>query len=100
MWLVVVAEPDRAEALAGLLLRETSALGVRTRLERRYELERRQVEVETAFGRIALKVAVLPGGEERAAPEFESVRAAAERAGRPLREVSDAAVAAWKRAGP
>jgi uncharacterized protein (DUF111 family) len=30
-------------------------------------------------------------------PEFESVRAAAERAGRPLREVSEAAVAAWER---
>ena len=100
VWLVVVAEPERAAALAGLLLRETSALGVRTRLERRYELERRPVEVETPFGRIQLKVATLPGGEERAAPEFESVRAAAERAGRPLREVAEAAVAAWKRAGP
>ena len=100
MWLVVVAEPEQAAALAGVLLRETSALGVRSRLERRYELERRAVEVETPFGPIALKVAILPGGEERAAPEFESVRAAAERAGRPLREVSEAAVAAWKRAGP
>ena len=97
MWLVVVAEPWAAEALALTVLRETSALGVRTRLERRYELERRTAEVETPFGTIALKIATLPGGDERAAPEFESVRAAAERAGRPLREVSEAAVAAWKR---
>jgi hypothetical protein len=100
MWLVVVSEPERAEALAALLLHETTALGVRARLERRYELERRQVEVDTEFGRLALKVATLPGGEERAAPEFESVRAAAERSGRPLREVSEAALAAWKRRGP
>ena len=96
MWLVVVAEPRDAAALALTVLQETSALGVRTRLERRYELERRTAEVETPFGRIALKIATLPGGQERAAPEFESVRAAAERAGRPLREVSEAAVAAWK----
>jgi hypothetical protein len=96
MWLVVLAEPERAESLASHLLRETSALGVRVRTEERYELERRLVEVETRFGRITLKVATLPGGGERAAPEFESVRAAAERAGRPLREVSEAALAAWR----
>jgi hypothetical protein len=99
MWLVVVAEPDHAEALAKTVLRETSALGVRVRMDERYELERRAVEVETRFGRIALKVANLPGEGERAVPEFESVRAAAERAGRPLREVSEAALAAWKQ-GP
>ncbi len=100
MWLVVIAEPERAAGLARTLLSETSALGVRLRHERRYELARRPVEVATPFGPVALKVATLPDGSERAAPEFESVRAAAERAGRPLREVADAALAAWKRAGP
>ena len=96
MWLVVVAEPDRSEGLARVLLRETSALGVRVRVEQRYELERRAVEVETPFGRITLKVASLAGEGERAVPEFESVRAAAERAGRTLREVSEAAIVAWR----
>jgi hypothetical protein len=96
MWLVVIAEPDRIDVLARALLRETSALGVRVRLEDRYELERRSVEVETRFGRIALKVATLPGEGDRAVPEFESLRAAAERSGRPLREVSEAALAAWR----
>ena len=97
LWLVVVADPERAEPLATLLLRETSSLGVRMRVDDRLELERRAVEVETAFGRIALKVATLPGDGHRAVPEFESVRAAAERAGRPLREVAEAALAAWRR---
>ncbi|MBI1797494.1 MAG: nickel pincer cofactor biosynthesis protein LarC [Candidatus Eisenbacteria bacterium] len=96
MWLIVLAEPDACDALARMLLRETSALGVRVRSEERYELERRPVEVETRFGRIALKVATVPGEGERAVPEFESVRAAAERSGRPLREVSEAALAAWR----
>lgn len=96
-WLVVVAEPDRADALARLLLSESSTLGVRVRHDERYELDRRPAEVETPFGLVTLKVASLPDGGERAVPEFESVRAAAERAGRPLREVSEAALAEWSR---
>jgi len=97
--LVVIAEPSGAEELAQLLLRETSSLGVRMRHDDRLELERRAVEVATPFGPIALKVATLPGDGYRAVPEFESVRAAAERSGRPLREVAEAAVAAWKQGG-
>jgi len=97
LWLVVIAEVPQAESLAALLMRETSSLGVRVRHDLRYELERRTVEVETAHGRVALKVASLPDGSERAVPEFESVRAASERSSRPLREVAEAALAAWRR---
>jgi hypothetical protein len=96
VWLTVIAEPAAADPLAALLLTETSSLGVRLRFDERYELERRIAEVETAYGAVAVKVASLPGGGERAVPEFESVRAAAERAGRPLREVAEAAIAAWR----
>jgi uncharacterized protein (TIGR00299 family) protein len=95
MWLIVIAEPEHAESLARLVLQETRSLGVRVRVDERYELQRRSVEVVTAFGSIALKLATLPEGGERVVPEFESVRAAAERTGRPLREVADAALAAW-----
>jgi uncharacterized protein (TIGR00299 family) protein len=97
LWLVVVAETDRAPELAQRILQETSSLGVRMREDVRFELERRMEEVETSFGRVALKVASLPEGGERAAPEFESVRKAAEASGRPLREVAEAAIEAWKR---
>jgi uncharacterized protein (TIGR00299 family) protein len=100
MWLVVVAEPESADALASLLLAETTSLGVRVRHDERVELQRRAEQVETGFGNILLKVASLPGGGERAVPEFESVREAAERAGRPLREVAEAALAAWRGRGP
>ena len=101
VWLTVIAEPDAADALAMRLLTETSSLGVRLRFDLRYELARRVELVETRYGSIALKVATLPDGGERAVPEFESVRSAAERAGRPLREVAEAAVAAWReRLGP
>ena len=97
LWLVVIAEVGHAEPLARLLLAETSSLGVRVREDERYELERRSAEVDTPFGRVALKVATLPDGGTRAVPEFESVRLAAERSGRPLREVAEAAIVAWRR---
>jgi uncharacterized protein (DUF111 family) len=73
---------------------------VRVRTERRFEPARRAATVETAFGPVALKIATLPDGGERAAPEFESVREASERAGRPLREVAQAALAAWEQSRP
>ena len=98
-WLVVIAEPSGADALARILLTETTTLRVRLRFDERYELERSPAEVETPFGCVRLKVASLPGGGSRAVPEFESVRAAAEKAGRPIREVAEAALAAW-RSGP
>jgi hypothetical protein len=99
VWLVIVAEPERADGLARMLLAETSSLGVRLRLDDRIELERRLEQVETPFGSVAVKVATLPDGQERAVPEFEAVREAAERAGRPLREVAEAALAAWRERG-
>jgi uncharacterized protein (TIGR00299 family) protein len=96
VWLVVLCEPAQADRVARRLLEETSTLGVRVRHDERIELPRRAAEVMTPFGAVALKVATLPGGGERAVPEFESVRAAAERSGRPLREVAQAALAAWR----
>lgn len=95
-WLVVIADPEKVELLARMILEETGTLGVRVRLEERFELERRMLEVQTAFGPVALKLARLPDGSERAAPEFDSVRTAAEKSGRPLREVQEAALAAWR----
>jgi uncharacterized protein (TIGR00299 family) protein len=95
-WLVVIAEPSNSERLAGMIMASISTLGVRVREEGRFELERREESVSTAYGEVRLKIALLPDGSSRAQPEYESVRAAAERAGAPLREVSEAALAAWR----
>jgi uncharacterized protein (TIGR00299 family) protein len=97
LWLVVIAEPGRASSLAESILTRSVTLGVRVRIEERFELERRAVKVETRFGPVELKVARLPDGEERPSPEFESVRAAAAKSGRPLREVAEAALEAWRK---
>ena len=95
-WLIVLADPAGASGLARMILTETGTLGVRVREEERLELPRRSVQVTTPHGAVTLKVARLPGGEERATPEFESVRQASESSGAPLREVAEAALHAWR----
>lgn len=95
LWLVVVCERADARRLAATVLRDTSTLGVRIRDERRIELPRRILQVETGFGRVQVKVATLPDGSERAMPEFESVLEVAERSAASPRAVSAAAVQAF-----
>ena len=92
LWLTVVCEPADARRLAETVLAETSTLGVRLRQEQRIELPRRTLEVQTEFGPVLVKVASLPGGGERATPEYESVLEVATRASVAPRVVAAAAV--------
>ena len=94
MWLVVVCEPADATRLATSVLTLTSSLGVRVREESRIELPRKILEVATEFGAVQVKLAILPGGNVRAVPEFESVMQAAKRSGATVHEVSAAAMRA------
>jgi uncharacterized protein (TIGR00299 family) protein len=96
MWLVVICEPADAARLAATVLTHTSSLGVRVREERRIELPRRVLNVSTPFGPIQVKLAILPGGNARAVPEFESVLQAAMRSGASVHEVSLAAMRAFE----
>lgn len=95
-WLVVVAEPADARRLAELVLVHSSSLGVRVRTESRIELARRMERVPTPWGEVEVKVATLPDGSERAQPEFESLRRLSAATGRPLGELSEAALSAWR----
>jgi hypothetical protein len=95
--LTVIAEEHDAQRLAAYVLANTTTLGVRVAREERVELERRKDAVETEYGRVDVKVAILPGGAERMSPEFESCRRVAEERGVPLLDVFDAARRAWPR---
>jgi uncharacterized protein (DUF111 family) len=85
--LTVVAEPPRAEELARLLLRESSASGVRFSRCERLKLRREGARVTTALGEAEVKL--LYDGAEllRVTPEYESCRQLAAASGRPLPEV-------------
>jgi uncharacterized protein (DUF111 family) len=65
-------------------------------VERR-ALQRRIVTVETQYGPIDVKVAQLNGHIVKEMPEYEQCRLAARKADVPLREVEEAARAAFAR---
>ncbi len=93
---VLCNESDRL-AMEHLILSETSTLGVRTRQDRRTSLERSHVTVPTQYGEIRIKVGSRAGEEWNAAPEFEDCRAAALKFNVPVKQVQQAAIAAYRR---
>ena len=94
--LAALCRPELEQRLVEVMLRETSSLGVRRSAVTRSERPRRIVEVETAFGKIPLKVAEGPFGPTQVKPEFDACASAARAAGVPVREVIAAALAAYR----
>ncbi|MFP5227923.1 MAG: nickel pincer cofactor biosynthesis protein LarC [Acidobacteriota bacterium] len=97
--LTVLAKPQDEDALEKLLFRETTTLGIRRREEERVILDRTFFTVETAFGRIRVKVASAQGERLNAMPEYEDCRRAAREHDVALRAVMEAAVAALMESG-
>lgn len=92
--LTLLVAPERGEEFGELLLRETSTLGYRTRHEERVCLDRAWVDVETAYGRVRVKIGTHAGVEYNFAPEYEDCRLLATEHGVPVKVVLQAAVAA------
>jgi uncharacterized protein (TIGR00299 family) protein len=95
--LTVLCHPRDSAALERLILRETSTLGIRIRQEQRSCLMRHHIAVQTAYGEIRIKIGSLAGEVMNAAPEFEDCRVAAVKRGVALKEVQQAAIAAYQR---
>jgi len=93
--LTLLCNPADSAALEQLLLRETSTLGIRIRQDRRICLERAHTTVETPYGEIRIKLGTHDGETLNANPEFEDCRAAARAHAVPLKQVQQAAMAAW-----
>jgi uncharacterized protein (TIGR00299 family) protein len=92
--LQVIADPAERERIAGVMLRETSTIGVRTYPVERLVLPREQRTVETPFGAIRVKVVTLPDGRRRAAPEHDDCLRAARAHDVPIADVHAAALVA------
>ena len=93
--LSILCRPDEREKFLQMLFAETTTIGARSYEVRRRALPRETVQVETRFGPIDVKVASVNNGAANAMPEFEQCRAAAQKAGVALREVQEAARAAY-----
>lgn len=92
--LSIIAPAERADELAGIILDETTSLGVRFTEMRRRCLPREIHSVETPYGTIHVKVA-RRAGFDTPAPEYDDCRRAAREHGIPLARVYAAAQQAW-----
>ena len=88
---VLCAEAD-ADKFCEMILRETSAFGVRRHSAERRKLRREFTTVKTPYGEVTVKLGKLDGKIVQAAPEFESCKKLAEKAGAPLKQIYDATV--------
>ena len=93
--ITILADDAQVPALEDLLLRETSTLGVRIHHERRSCLNRAHVTVTTSYGDIRIKVGSRNNETYNASPEFEDCRAAAAKHNIPVKQVQQAAIAAY-----
>jgi uncharacterized protein (TIGR00299 family) protein len=98
--ITILCNPADSAALEQLLLRETSTLGIRIRQDRRACLDRAHTAVQTPYGEIRIKLgtrAATNGSAEilNANPEFEDCRAAARAHNIAVKQVQQAAIAAW-----
>lgn len=92
----VLAPPAKAHAVAQIVLRDTSTLGVRMQEVQRLVLSRRMEVVQTLYGPIRMKVADLGSGKAKAAPEYQDCKRIAEQTGRPVREILEEAAVAYR----
>jgi len=88
---VLCGEAD-ADRFSEMILRETSAFGVRRTVAERRKLQREFQRVKTPFGEVVVKIGRLNGKAVQAAPEFESCKKLAIRTGIPLKRIYQAAL--------
>jgi len=89
-----LADATARAAVAAVILRETTAIGIRFHPVERIVLPRRQIAVETPYGSVQVKLAEAPDGTRNIAPEYEDCRRLAQRRGVALKLVYQAAIAA------
>ena len=76
-----------ADKFSELMLRETTAFGVRKTIAERRKLRREFAKVKTAFGEVTMKIGRLGGKVVQAAPEFESAKKLAAQAKVPVKRI-------------
>jgi uncharacterized protein (DUF111 family) len=93
----VLAEPAARDALAALVLRETSAIGLRFHTVQRVVSPRELITVGTEYGAVQVKIAQAADGTVNVAPEYDDCRRVARERGVPLKLIYQAAIAAARR---
>jgi uncharacterized protein (TIGR00299 family) protein len=94
--LSALAPPQKADAVGGVILAETTSLGVRLQEVRRRVLARQMETVLLRGGTVRIKVAAVGRGRTKAAPEYQDCKRIAEQTRRPVRDVMDEAMQAYR----
>lgn len=92
--LTAIAPASASDAIVEVMLRETTSLGCRSFAVTKYHLQRRMETVQTPWGPVPVKVALVGDRVLRRVPEFEPCAELARAAGVPVRDVLAAASAA------
>jgi pyridinium-3,5-bisthiocarboxylic acid mononucleotide nickel chelatase len=92
--LTVLCASEEADRFSEMMLRETSAFGVRRSVTERRKLQREMARVTISSGEVAVKLGRLNDQIVQIAPEYESCADLAKKTGLPLREIYDAAMQA------
>ena len=95
--LTVLCAETRADKFSEMILRETTAFGVRRTIAERRKLRREFAAAKTKFGNVTLKLGKLNGKVVQAAPEFESCQKLAAQKHVPLKRIYEAAEKAFER---
>jgi hypothetical protein len=93
--LTVVCAPEHRAALADVIFRETTTIGLRFAERERECLRRETVVVETPIGQIRFKLAWRDGRVVNATPEFDDCAKLAAERGLPIKAVQAIAVQAY-----
>ena len=93
----VIAEPKDREALARIILRETSTIGVRYYPVGRIILKRISEKLKTRHGTIRVKVVEEPNGTRRVTPEYDDLKRIAAAKKIPLKLLYDELVRSSKK---
>ena len=95
-WSWVVAKPERKGAIADIIFRETTTIGLRHGEVARECLQRELVTVDTPLGAVRFKGARRDGRVVNAAPEFDDCARLAAAHNLPVKEVQAIAQRAYK----
>ena len=85
--LSILVPKNKEREATQVILRETTTLGIRTRLVDRHVADRQMVTIETDLGTVAVKLKLLECQAVSAAPEPDDVRRIAIETGAPFQEV-------------
>ncbi|MBI5248446.1 MAG: nickel pincer cofactor biosynthesis protein LarC [Desulfomonile tiedjei] len=85
--LTVICALERITEFSDFLLRETTTIGLRWRIDNRIKAHRSIKEIQTKYGPVKIKVAEVDGMATNIAPEYEDCRRLALEKKIPLKEV-------------